>query len=111
MVINANANSCTHFSCSSWEDTTFEGTSHKRQVNAVLGNLAHLHYPGEVTWSDGVSSPATCWADYALARDTMYGITQGAVWSDFWVSFLVILFQCFMVMLQFEIAETIPLAE
>jgi hypothetical protein len=28
MVINANC--CTHLSCSSWEDTTFNGTCHKR---------------------------------------------------------------------------------
>jgi hypothetical protein len=30
MVINANANSFTHFSYSQWEDTTFDSTSHKR---------------------------------------------------------------------------------
>jgi hypothetical protein len=95
MVIDANANYCTHLSCNSWEDTTFEGTCHKRQVNGVLGSLMHLHYPGEVTRSDGTSSPATCWADYALAPDATYGTAQGIVWSDFWVSFFVILFQSF----------------
>jgi hypothetical protein len=95
MVINDNANYCTHLSCSSWEDTTFEGTSHKRQVNGVLGNHVCLHYLGEVTQSGGTSSPATCWADYALAPDMTYGTAQGAVWSNFWVSFLVIIFQSF----------------
>jgi hypothetical protein len=73
MVINANVNSCTHLSCTSWEDTTFEGTCHKRQVNVVLGNLMHLLYPDEVTRSDGTSSPATCWANYAIALDVTYG--------------------------------------
>jgi hypothetical protein len=48
MVINANANGFTHLSCSQWEDTTFEGTCHKRHVNDVLGNLMRLHYLGEV---------------------------------------------------------------
>jgi hypothetical protein len=51
----------------------FRGTRHKRQVNGVLGNLGHLYYPGEVTWSDGICSPSTSWADYALAPDAMYG--------------------------------------
>jgi hypothetical protein len=81
--------------CSSWEDTTFWGTWHQRQVNAVLGNLVRMHYPDGVTWSDGTISPATCWDDYALAPDVTYGTTKGAVWSDFWVSFSVILFQSF----------------
>jgi hypothetical protein len=54
-----------------------------------------MHYPSEVTRSDGTTSPATCWADYALAPDATYGTAQGAAWSDFWVSFLVIIFQCF----------------
>jgi hypothetical protein len=52
MVINAKANGFTHLSCSQWDDTTFEGTCHKRQVNAILGNLVHLYYPGEVTRSN-----------------------------------------------------------
>jgi hypothetical protein len=30
MVINANANGFTHFPYNQWEDTTFEGTCHKR---------------------------------------------------------------------------------
>jgi hypothetical protein len=53
MVIHANTNYCTHLSCSSWEDAMFQGTSHQRQVNAILGNLVRMHYPGEVTWSNG----------------------------------------------------------
>jgi hypothetical protein len=54
-----------------------------------------LHYRGEVTRRDGTSSLATCWADYTLAFDVMYGTAQGAVWSDFWVIFFVIVFQSF----------------
>jgi hypothetical protein len=95
MVINTNANGFTHLSCSQREDTMFEGTCHKRQVNAVLGNIVHWHYPDRVTQSDDTRSPATCWADYGLSPDATYGTTQGAVWSDFWVSFLVTLFQSF----------------
>jgi hypothetical protein len=95
MVIHANTNYCTHLSCSSWEDTTFHGTGHQRQVNAILGNLIRMHYPGEVTRSDGTTSPATCWDDYALAPDVMYVTAKGVVWSDFWVSFSIILFQSF----------------
>ncbi|KAG2562165.1 hypothetical protein PVAP13_8KG331804 [Panicum virgatum] len=34
---------------SSWQDTGFDGRGHHRQVNAVLGNLCHLHNPGVVT--------------------------------------------------------------
>jgi hypothetical protein len=81
--------------CSSWDNTTFPGTSHKTQVNTVLGNLVRMHYPGEVTQSGGTISPATCWDDYALAPNTTYGSAQGAMWSNFWVSFSVILFQSF----------------
>jgi hypothetical protein len=64
-------------------------------VNAVLGSLVRMHYPGEVTRSDGTISPAICWDDYALAPDATYGTAKGAVWSDFWVSFSVSLFQSF----------------
>jgi hypothetical protein len=104
--------------CSSWVDTTFQGTGHKRQVNAILGNLVHMHYPDEVTQSDGTISPSTCWDDYALTPDAMYGSAQGAVWTNFWVSFSVILFvkvlslmHLTLLLLDFEIAETIPLAK
>jgi hypothetical protein len=81
--------------CNSWEDTTFQGTGHQRQVSVVLGNLVRMHYPGEVTTSDGTISPTTCWDDYAVAPNTTYGTAKGAMWSNFWVSFLVILFQSF----------------
>jgi hypothetical protein len=37
-----------------------EYPGHQRQVNAILGNLVRMHYPGEVTRSDGTNSPATC---------------------------------------------------
>jgi hypothetical protein len=69
------------------------GTYPQRQVNSVLGNLIRMHYRGEVTQSDGTTSPSTCWDDYALAPDMTYGTAKGAVWSDFWVSFSVTLFQ------------------
>jgi hypothetical protein len=112
MVIHAHTNCCIHFSCSSWEDTLFWGTSHQWQVNSVLGNLVRMH-PGEVTRSDGTSSPATCWASYALAPYLTYGIAQGVVWSDFWVSFFKVLslMHLSLLMLDFEIAETILLAK
>jgi hypothetical protein len=72
-----------------------------------------MHYLGEITWSDGTSSPTTCWADYALAPDVMYGTAQGAVWSDFWVSFFKILSltHLTLLMLDFEIVEMNPLAK
>jgi hypothetical protein len=113
MVIHANTNCCTHLSYSSWEDTMFWGTIHQMQVNGVLGNLVRMHYPGEVTRSDGTNSPATSWADYALAPDVMCGTAQGAVWSDFWVSFFKVLSltHLTLLLLDFEIAETIPLAK
>jgi hypothetical protein len=95
MVINANTNCCTHLSYSSWEDTTFQGTGPQRHVNGVLGNLIRMHYPNEVTQSIGSTSPATCCDDYALAPDATYVTSKGAVWSDFWVSFSVTLFQSF----------------
>jgi hypothetical protein len=54
-----------------------------------------MHYPGEVTQSDGTTSPITCWDNHALAPNATYVTVKGVVWSDFWVSFLVILFQSF----------------
>jgi hypothetical protein len=95
MVIHANTNYCTHLSCSSWEDTTFQGACHQRQVNAVLGNLVRMHYPGKVTRSDGTTSTATCRDDYTLSPDATYVTANGTVWSDFWVSFSAIFFQSF----------------
>jgi hypothetical protein len=73
----------------------FQGIGHQRQVNPVLGNLIRMHYLGEVTQSDGIISPVTCWDDYALAPDATYVTAKGAVCSDFWISFSVILFQSF----------------
>jgi hypothetical protein len=74
-----------------------------------------MHYPDEVTRSDGTTSPATCWDDYALAPDATYGTAKGAVWSDFWVSFLVTLLKLYPLMhltlLDFAIVETIPFAK
>jgi hypothetical protein len=87
MVIHVNTNCCTHLSCRSWEDTMFQGTSHQRKVNVVLGNLIRLHYPGEITRSDGTTSPVSCWDDYALTPDVTYVTAKGAMWSDFWISF------------------------
>jgi hypothetical protein len=55
------------------------GTGHQRQVNGLSGNLIRRHYPSKVTRSDGTSSPTTCWADYVLAPNVMYGTTQGSV--------------------------------
>jgi hypothetical protein len=63
--------------CSSWDDTTFQGTGHKRQVNVVLDNLVRMHYPGEVTQSYGTISPTTCSDDYALAPNVTYRSTKG----------------------------------
>jgi hypothetical protein len=69
--------------CSSWEDITFWGTGHPRPVNAILGNLVSMHYPGKVTRRDGTISPTTCWDEYALAPDATYGTAKGAVWNKF----------------------------
>jgi hypothetical protein len=90
-------------------NTTCQGTSHKRQVNVVLGNLVHMHYPSEV---------------YALARTTMLlllmrcmeplrwqcGVTSRYV---FWLSFFKVLSltHLTLLLLDFEIAEMIPLAK
>jgi hypothetical protein len=51
----------------------FDGIGHKRQVNVILGNLAHLHYPGKVPRSSDASSAATSWVDYGLSPDVTYG--------------------------------------
>jgi hypothetical protein len=98
MVIHADTNCCTHLSCLQLmrgHHVSGHRPSKAGQCYAVLGNLVRMHYPDEVTWSNGTISPATYWDDYALASDATYGTANGAVWSDFWVSFLVILFQSF----------------
>jgi hypothetical protein len=73
-------------SFSSWLDTCFDERGHKRQVNAVLGNLLRLHYLGLVMIGAGHSAPVTCWRDYARAPDTRYENAQEAVRNAFWVS-------------------------
>jgi hypothetical protein len=76
-----------------------------------------MHYPSEVTRIDGTISLITYWDDYAFAPDVMYGSAEGAMWSDFWVSFLVIFFKVLSLMyltlllLDFKIVETILLGE
>jgi hypothetical protein len=37
----------------------FDGRGHHRHVNAILGNLLHLHYPGVVVRGADRSGPAT----------------------------------------------------
>jgi hypothetical protein len=64
-----------------------------------LGNLLHLHYPDKVPWSGGASFATTYWANYGLSPNVMYGNVQGVMGCEFWV------------MLEFENAEMIPLAE
>jgi hypothetical protein len=61
----------------------FQGIGHQRQVNGVVGNLVRMHYPCEVIWSDGTTSPATCWDDYALAPDVTYGTAKGKCGATF----------------------------
>jgi hypothetical protein len=75
-------------SCSQWDDTSFDGRGHHRQVNQVLGNLCRLHNPGIVTDPKGVVVPCTSWSHFALAPDATYGIAKGAVKHDFWVRVL-----------------------
>lgn len=67
-----------------WEVPSFDGTRHFRQVNAVLGNLCRLHYPGVVKDKNGVDIPITNWKEYKLSKNTVYGDVQGLVWNDFW---------------------------
>jgi hypothetical protein len=116
MVIHANTNSCTYLSDISWEDTTFQGIGHQRQVNGVLGNLVHMHYPGEVIRSDGTTSPATCWDDYALALDATYGTFKGGsverlLGKLFGHPFLKFYPLAHLTLLDFAIAETILLTK
>jgi hypothetical protein len=73
-------------SFSSRLDTSFDGRRHHRQVNAILGNLLRLHYPGVMARGAGPKAPATGWHDYASALDARYGNAKGGVRSTFWVS-------------------------
>jgi hypothetical protein len=68
---------------SSWLYTSFDGRGHNRQVNAILGNLLRLHYPGLVTRGAGRTAPTTTWRDYARAPDARYGNAQGVVRNTF----------------------------
>jgi hypothetical protein len=72
-------------SFSSWLDTSWDRRGHPRQVNQILGNLIHLHYPGLVT-KGGHSEPVTTWRDYARALDARHENAQGVVRHSFWVS-------------------------
>jgi len=73
-----------------------------------------LHYPGVVTTKSGERIPAQSWKHYSLSTDLAHGDAQGAVWSDFWVSFCItlvfVLFSNNFIVniLKFDIAETIP---
>jgi hypothetical protein len=74
-------------SFSSWLDISFDGRGHHRQVNAILGNLLRLHYPGVVVRGAGrTAQPATIWRDYARAPDARYENAQGVMRNVFWVS-------------------------
>jgi hypothetical protein len=79
-----------HFFCLlsfiSWLDTSFDERGHHRQVNAILGNLLQLHYPGVVVRGAGRTTPMTSWRDYACAPYARYGNAQGVVRNTFWVS-------------------------
>jgi hypothetical protein len=72
-------------SCSQWDDMSFDGRGHHRQVNQVLGNLCRLHNPGIVTDPKGVVVPCTSWSHFALAPHATYGTIQGTMKHDFWV--------------------------
>jgi hypothetical protein len=70
----------------SWLDNNFDRRGHHRRVNAILGNLLQLHYPGVVVWGVGRTAPVTGWRDYAHAPDARYGNTQGAMRNAFCVN-------------------------
>jgi hypothetical protein len=72
-------------SFNSWLDTSWDGRGHCRQVNPILGNLIHLHYPGLVT-TGGHSEPATTLRDYARVPDARHGNAKGVVRHALWVS-------------------------
>jgi hypothetical protein len=72
--------------CTSWIDSSFEGTSKQRLVNQVLGNLVHLHYLGVVTLPSGHRELVTTWDHYRYALNGDHGTTQRAVSHGFWVS-------------------------
>jgi hypothetical protein len=79
-----------HFFCllsfSFWYDNNFDRRGHKRQVNAILGNLLWLYFPGVVVTGVGRSVPITSWRDYALTPDVRYKNAQGVMRNAFYVS-------------------------
>jgi hypothetical protein len=75
-------------------ETKVGGHVQYRWIYHIERSLMRLHYPSEVPRSGGANSVTTCWIDYGLSPDVTYGTAHGALWSDFWVSFLVTLFQC-----------------
>jgi len=78
--------------CRSWIDSKFSGNGHHRQVNYVLGNIIRLHYPGMVRKPSGESVPARSWDDYLFAPGGVHSNAQEAVWHDFWVRCLIIMY-------------------
>jgi hypothetical protein len=76
-----------------------------------------MHYPGEVTRSDGTISPTTYWDDYALAPDATYGTAKGQCGATsgyaFQSSFFKVLslMHLTLLLLDFEIVEMIPLTK
>jgi hypothetical protein len=77
--------------CSTWEDTTFDGTGRRRTVNGVLGSIIRLHNPGVVQNKSGVTIPVTSWKHFALAPNVGYGSAHGAVKHEFWVKFFLLI--------------------
>jgi hypothetical protein len=79
-----------HFFCllsfSFWYDNNFDRRGHKRLVNAILGNLLWLYFPGVVVTGVGRSVPITSWRDYALTPDVRYKNAQGVMRNAFYVS-------------------------
>jgi hypothetical protein len=69
-----------------WYDRSFDGTGHKRQVNAILGNLLRLYYPGVVAMGADRSALVIGWLDYARAPNARYGNAKADMRNAFWVS-------------------------
>jgi hypothetical protein len=63
----------------SWHNNSFNRRGHKRQVNTALVNLLRLHYPGVMVTGADRRAPVTCYRDYALSPDAIYGNAQGVV--------------------------------
>jgi hypothetical protein len=66
---------------------SFDGTSRQRLVNQVLGKLVRLHYLGVVALPGNDHRVlATTWDHYRFASDGDFGVVQGVVSHDFWIS-------------------------